>query len=236
MTISELKKMTDDPRIKHFLHYFWDCEIPMTSSGPLDRVYRYELSKVARFQDLNEVYETIKRVYCKHIDHIEKYDKKLYGVQRRYINELCKRVTGHRFKDDDISEEDLLERKKRFDEKQRLLDERYKQLAFLYPLFKLQPLTDNPKKDLVRIIAKREEVTTAILSRKEEIMADKTLLYDVAADIIIPRAGTEAWAYGYYEIMCGLSFLIHKDRLYWLKVNHLEGKNLWGQTKEKSND
>ena len=236
MTISELKKMTDDPRIKHFLHYFWDCEIPITSSGPLDRVYRYELSKAARFQDLNEVYETIKRVYCKYIDHIEKYDKKLYGSQRRYMKELCKRITGHNFSLDSINDEARLERERRSAEKQRLQDERYRQLAFLYPLLKLRPLPDDPKKDLIRNIAKREEVTTAILNRKEEIMTDKTLLYDAVADIIIPRAGTEAWVYGYYEIMCSLSYFIHKGRSYWLKVNHLEGKNLWRQTKEKSND
>lgn len=236
MTISELKNMTDDTRIKHFLHYFWDCEIPLTSSGPLDRVYRYELSKAASFQDLNEVYETIERVYFKHEDHIEKYDRRLYGMQRRYIKELCKRVTGHNFTVNDLSEEERLERKKRFDEKQRLRDERYKQLAFLYPLLKLQPLQDNPKKDLVRNIAKIEEITTAILHHKEEILADKTLLYDVAADIIIPRAGTDEWVYGYYDVMCSLSYFIHKDRLYWLKVNHLEGKNLWGRTKERPND
>ena len=236
MTIRELKKMTDDPRIKRFLQYFWNCEIPVTSLGPLDRVYRYELSKVASFQNLNEVYETIKRVYCKHIDHIQKYDRGLYGSQCRYMKELCRRVTGHSFKSDCLDEETRLEKKKRADEKQRLRDERYKQLAFLYPLFELQPLSDNPKKDLVRNIVRRGDITAAILSHKEEIIADKTLLYDIAADIIIPRAETKAWAYGYYEIMCGLSFFIHKDRSYWLKVNHLEGKNLRGQTKEKTND
>ena len=97
MIISELKNLSDDTRIKHFLHYFWDFAIPGILSETPILIYRRELLNIPEDSSLEDVYQIIQKVYENHIEYIKECDPKLFASQRRYINELSRRM-GKKYK------------------------------------------------------------------------------------------------------------------------------------------
>lgn len=228
MRVGDIKNITDDTRIKHFIHYFWDFSIQGIIADHPVAIYRRELSKLENTDDIKVVYDVIEKVYSKYIDYIEVTDAELYKSHRRYMEELCKHVNGYHY-EDNMNEEKIalyMERKRKHEESQKQIEERLERLAFLYDVFGWERNGVRSRYDVIRRLARCEELTDIIVKNKDVLISDKRKLYDICEDVIVPKVGSELWNYTFCVIMNSLSHIIYKDRNYWLKKNGIDFESI----------
>lgn len=220
MKISELKQISSDARIKHFLHYFWDFAIPGIASDTPILIYRRELLKIPDNSSLDEVCSVIQQVYENHIEYIKECDQNLFASQRRYISELLRRALGKKYSRKPKVTFYKAKEKRRVETI--LLSEKALQMEFLYTILDFNRKYRGTHLDIVHLISQSEELADEVIERRDELISNPAVFYTICEDNLLRYIKTNQWKIEYYKIMCAASSVVFHDSRYWIDKNGID--------------
>lgn len=225
MKIGDIKNLSEDARVKFFFHFFWDFEIPGIVDDIPIAIYRRELQKLPDGSTIDEVYTIIRNVFVQYGEYFRDEGKIVYGNQTRYISELSRRLYNYSKYWKNMSLSEVTDVELRKEERKKELEAvkaRMEKMSFLYEVFGLSKNPQKPNKDVVKEIAGVEQLSEEIVERKEEIIENNALFYELCERHILPAANTDSWNYTFGRIMKNVSRMVYQDKDYWLKKNQFD--------------
>lgn len=212
MRVSELKNLTSDVKLKRLLCSFWDYPSSSSSEDHSPHIFRAVLTQTKADESIESVFEIITKTF---------FDNPVLFSDKNLLSDL-KRASARIYGDSyffargTFLEAEHIARLAKKEER----DQKVESLSFLYDVLGAKRL-EKKHYDVVYNLA-ISELYPAIIENKDKILENKSVLFDLACDHILPKIGTDDAKYNDQRILGMLSVLLFGDRQYWIQANHID--------------